>query len=460
VDVGTLNGTYANPTPPPANITTNLRAGDVEVRYRLVRADNSSSCNYGNQCDLIGSGSGPNISFSTQGTSGSPHLPITVNSAGNAVAIQIRLRNAVNHTNANCRGNNFNNNCRWFYTGNGMVSTSVAPTNAQILAAPIQRAFRGNTLRSSSVQWLQLTQDSDCDGVYNYVNLQAAAARTGGNRCFLVDMGLKGGIAGSANEDAILFNDGVGSSQMGSIDCDPNINQGQVLIDGVIRGCGPWYSQHPFDWNPLCPPANNIFTTPNPGAPWNDGRWPPLRCIKTRPTGSMNQLERGLKGRFFGDQNTNQCPGGASGGPAFIKGRNYWDKDTTNGYVGVPPLGYAEPGQATHFDKGDPRIVTIFLTTTEAFASSGQNTYPITGFIQVYITGFGRVNGSGVQRNDDPCPGNTPPVDLDLSGGNSSGYAVWGHIINYVIPAPGATPSGRICNPGASAQPCVAVLVE
>jgi hypothetical protein len=171
----------------------------------------------------------------------------------------------------------------------------------------------------------------------------------------------------------------------------------------------------------------------------------------------MNQLERGLDGRFFGNQNTNQCPPAA---PGFVKGRNYWDKDTNNGYTGTPPYGYKEGSHDTNFNLGDPRIVTIFLTTTEAFASSGQNTYPITGFIQVYITGYGRIQGNGNINIDDPCPGSAYPPDLDLGGGNASGYALWGHIINYVVPGPRATPSGRICTPVESTQPCVPVLVE
>jgi hypothetical protein len=174
----------------------------------------------------------------------------------------------------------------------------------------------------------------------------------------------------------------------------------------------------------------------------------------------MNQIERGFDGRFFNDQNANSCPGGAAGGPGFIKGRNYWDKDTTNGYTGTPPLGFQELPHQTNFHPDDPRLVTIFLTTTEAFTGSGQNTYPITGFIQVYITGYGRINGSGGISPDDPCPGNTPPSDLDLSGGSAGGYAIWGHIVKYALPSPNATPSGALCNPTGSLDPCVPVLVE
>ncbi len=448
IDVGTLIGSY----PPPPPTTAPLAATDVEVRYRLVRGDGTSSCDYGNQCDLIGTGSGPTMSFATQGNTGSPHLPLTAQSEENAVAIQIRLRNAVNHTNADCRGNSFNDNCRWYYTGSGNpFGTSVEPTDAQILASPVQRAFRGNSLTSSSVQWLRLTTDQNCDSVPEFIDQEAASQPTGGNRCFFVDMGLKGGIAKDANEQPILFTDGGGSNQMRAVDCDPSIPPLQILTLGVVQGCAPLYARHPFDWSPLCPPQNSIFATPNPGTPWNDGRWPPLRCVKPQP-GSID-LEQGLDERFFGNPNANSCP---PAGPGFVKGRNYWDKDTNNGYAGTPPLGYQELPHNTNIDPSDPRIVTIFLAPKEAFSGSVSATYPITGFIQMYITGYGRVSGGGPIFVD-PCPGGAPPTDLDLSGGNNF---FWGHILNYTVPSPTATPSGVLCNPGASFQPCIAILVE
>jgi hypothetical protein len=269
-----------------------------------------------------------------------------------------------------------------------------------------------------------------------------------------MDMGLKGGIAVNSGDPTILFNDGVGPSQMGAVDCDPNIPQGQMLEDGVQTGCSPLYAKHPFDWNPLCPKANNIYTgypTGNPGSPWNDGRWPPIRCMKTRPTGSMSQLEKGFKLRFFGNKNANSCPADAAG---FVKGRNYWDKDTNPLNGGI--LGYKEGSHDTYFDPADPRIVTIFISPSEGFTGSGQDTYPIVGFVQVYVTGFGPMKGT----SDDPCQGSTPPVEIDDCKGSSCGYAIWGHLINYVVPSPSATPSGIVCNPGASLQPCVATLVE
>ena len=344
------------------------------------------------------------------------------NSHRNSIVMRVRLRKTT--VGATACGNNFSSTCEWFFTADGTVTT--APTDATALAKPVQRAFRGNSLTASSVQWLRLVADQGCDGSANFVDLEAGSLPAGSCSGFVADMGLKGGLAKDATEQPILFNDGVGSSQMGSVDCDPNIPQGQILTDGVQFGCGPLYARHPFDnvYVPLCPAANSIFSgypAGNPGPPWNDGRWPPIRCVKTRPTGSMNQLEDGLNLRFFNDKNNPSCPADTA---AFAKGRNYWDKDTNaaNGQL----YGYKEGAHDTNFNPNDPRIVTIFLVPTEAFAGNGQNTYPIAGFVQVYITGYGRIQGNGSVNIDDPCPGSAPPADLDLSGGNSSGEAMWG----------------------------------
>jgi hypothetical protein len=100
--------------------------------------------------------------------------------------------------------------------------------------------------------------------------------------------------------------------------------------------------------------------------------------------------------------------------------------------------------------------VTIFIAPTEAFAASGQNTYPIAGFVEVYVTGFGPMKSN---TPDDPCA-TAAPAEIDDCQGSSCGYAVWGHLVNYSVPSPQATPSGNPCKPGASLQPCVATLVE
>ncbi len=128
-----------------------------------------------------------------------------------------------------------------------------------------------------------------------------------------MDMGLKGGIAVDANEQPILFNDGVGPSQMGVGRLRPEHSRRvRMLTTASLTGCnrpgtpgirstGTLSARRRTTSSPATRPAI-------PGAPWNDGRWPPIRCIKTRPTGSMNQLEKGFKLSFFGNANANPCP--------------------------------------------------------------------------------------------------------------------------------------------------------
>ena len=281
-----------------------------------------------------------------------------------------------------------------------------------------------------------MTTDQDCDGTPELIDRWRAASQPAtGNRCFFIDVGLKGGLAQSANEQPILFNDGIGSSQMGALDCDPNIPQGQILIDGVIQGCGPWYAPNRFDTVPLCPQQNNIFTLPNPGAPWAD--WPPLRCIKTRPTGSMNQLERGFDGRFFGNQNANSCPGGAPAGPATSRVATTGTRTRPTAIPGTPTSRLRRRHAQYELRAGRPADRHDLPDDTEAFTGSGQNTYPITGFIEVYITGYGRIQGNGSLNVDDPCPGKRAIRPISTSrAGTPADYAVWGHILKHARAEP------------------------
>lgn len=482
LDLGTLVGTYPNPPNPPA--TEALRAGDVEVRYRLVRADGTSSCDYGASCDLIGSGSGPNVTFSTQGNASSPHLPIAAGSGGNAVAIQVRLRSATNSSDPDCTGGSFNNNCRWFYTGTGVPSPSVPPTDVAILAAPVQRSYLGNLDRSGPIYWLRLNTDPDCDPENGHLeeplNPEAASQRNDtGPTCFAMDMGLKGGRAKDQDELSFTFNEGTGSSQMGSLDCDPGIAQGQILTEGVQFGCSPWYASNKFDTNPLCPGQNEIFDDPNPGPPFDD--WPPLDCVKTRPTGSMNQLLTGLNLRLFGVANNPSCP--TEDDPTkFYSGRNYWHNanNQNDGWTFYDDKGTATTADdfRNRINPDDPRLVNLFFTPYDSFTGSGQEVFPIVGFGAFYITGYGRLNGSGNFQGggpEDPCDdgnvgnpldglpygvGNEPPPDVINCGGSCSGTVVWGHFIVPVDTGGRSTPSDALCDPDESLLPCRPVLVE
>ena len=113
--------------------------------------------------------------------------------------------------------------------------------------------------------------------------------------------------------------------------------------------------------------------------------------------------------------------------------------------------------------------MTLFFTTYDSFTSTGNEVYPIVGFGNFYVTGYGEtINGSWKGgAPEDPCDdgnglalgaGNDPPPDIDMSRNTRW---VWGHFVKDVTPAPFTTGgTGALCNPEASFQPCVAVLVE
>jgi hypothetical protein len=465
VDVGPLIGEYG-PAGPAGNEP--LHDEDIQVRFRLVRGDGSSQCNYGNQCDLNGgNGQGPTLTYRTTGANPSPDLILRSNSGANAVAIEIQIKNSTNHTNANCRGNGFSNNCRWYITGDGVFGTSVAPTDAQILAEPIQRSFRGNTLTASSVQFLRLIQDANCDNAGDTLDPNSASALADGCAGFHMEMGLKGGKALDADEPPIIFNDGIATSKTGILHCDPNVSNGQSPIQSIDNGCPPLYKPHSFDTsifgNTLCPDQNDIFNVPNPGGVWSD--WPPMTCVKTRSTGSANQIDRGFDRRFFDNEGA-PCPLEPADG-SYVKGRNYWNTawNPVNAGNADPTRIYGftddTPARDANFHPDDPRLVTIFLVPTNFVVSNQDKTVPIAGFVQVYVTGYGRINGSGRLTNDDPCPGDQPALSEYDCQGSDCGNIAWGHIFNWVIVSPGGpTGNGELCAPTETLTPCVPVLVE
>lgn len=462
---GNWTGPCIDPATDPTATETRI-ASNVEVKYTLVygignNPNGNAICVFGSTCDLAPTGTG--LISATGGLDMSP----APNETRYHLALRIRLKETV-APGRSCTGGGFSGQCEWYFLGSGRVDSE--PNNQTIFNDPVQRIFRGDSVSAGPVRWLRLKADrSPCSspvptdefGFGGEEGNQPVSATS----CFVVEMGMKGGIATDADEPGVLFSDGIGASQMGYVDCTATGSQN--IVDEILHGCPPLYAPNSFNTSPFCPAQNDLFTQPYPGypnPPFNNGDWPPLRCIKTRPTSQGSDLVKGLNGRFFfpGDPNPppnppSMCP--SPNGNNFVFGRNYW-KHVVNG----PPFGYAEDDGSwmTHFDSRDPRLVTIFLTTTTSFSASGQNVYPVVGAIAVYITGYGRVQGS--RRNarlvpDDPCAG-PPPADVDLSGGSNGGRVLWGHILNAAILSANGTPSSRPCNPGGSTQVCIPELVE
>lgn len=444
---------------------------NTEVRYKLVAGNTSDQDD--DPPAAGGLDCGNNYQPDCELTGGSAPVALDQQYARHAFAIQVRLRflDPVPPGLPPECANDYNNNCRWFFTG--AVRTQNDPTDAQIFNNPVQRSFMGDIDLSGPIKWLHLGADTDspCDGAINLGvgpppgDTGEAASVPTGNRCFFVDMGLQGAIARDQDEYPIAFNLST-TSQHQLLDCDPNIPQGQI-DDAIAQGCEPFYKGHDFVQTPLCPNQNSIFNLPQP-APWQD--WDPKTCVKTRPTASGNQLKMGFNFRFFGDKNNPSCPADITpGSPGFQWGRNYWndannpnDTVTVNGvtydttYTELGPVGkhdYAIP-------EGDPRLVTLFFTPYDSFGFNGQQTFPVVGLGRFYITGYGRAG-----TIDDPCnggdmsgipgAGRLPPPDLNF--GNN--YFVWGHFVKDVVLSGSATPSGVLCDPS-SLTPCIATLVE
>jgi Putative Flp pilus-assembly TadE/G-like len=443
---------------PPVQTRTPAHA---EVRYKIVYGKVGPS---GSVCGT----------FPSTGCDLTPSWSTSVNFAAlsgqNALAIRVRLNNTTIGTGPGAvtcpSGSTFSATCQWFFTGAGR-STNV-PTDQFIFDNPLQRSFMGDPITSGAIVWLRLSQGNLVGGTCTptFPADPRAASATNGMHCFYMEMGLRGGLSKDQDEPPIAFNIS-DTSQHQLLDCDPSINQGQIA-EAVRRGCGPFYASNRFHTNPLCPDQANLFDLPNPGAPWDD--WPPLRCMKTRPTATGNQLKDGFMDRFFGVGNTT-CPADSSTG--YVPGRNYWHRDN-NLYDGTT---YAWDGdgnptlaKGNTLKPNDPRLVNLFLAPYDAFTSSGQGAYPIAGFASFYITGFGRTNGGGFQGGfSDPCTtgndgnllngnGSEPPPDLDYSGNT---FYIWGHFVKDVVPAAVTSgTTGVLCKPLISFMPCVAVLVE
>ena len=243
-----------------------------------------------------------------------------------------------------------------------------------------------------------------------------AASVQAGRRCFQVEMGLQGALAREQDEEPIVLNIG-DTSQTAVVDCDPSISN---IKDEILLGCGgddgsPTYRRHEFAVTPYCPSvsgAPQFFSLPKP-APWD--AWEPFTCVITQTSASANQITQGFNERFFGVSNNPSCPPDDA---QFKPGRNYWH-DLNNQFQGDPDGAGPEPSQFdywtfTRTSRGhdnrlrndDPRFVLLFITPYNAFTGQGNETFPITAVGGFYITGYGRLNGSGGWQGgapDDPC---------------------------------------------------------
>jgi hypothetical protein len=301
------------------------------------------------------------------------------------------------------------------------------PTTAEVLDAPIQRSFVGDIERTTPIKWLRLTVDPDCNLLTAddiIIDNDAASRPIGTTPCYLVDLGTSGGLARDQDEPPIAFNLGDNSSQRAYVDCDPSGDNPNIKSE-IQNGCQqPAYAANRFDTSPNCPDTAGFFTVPK-AAPFDT--WPPFRCVLTQ-TGNSNQVIQGFNARIFDRENNPLCPQDAA---TYVRGRNYWHRMNnmydaeTFAWDGTGPPGPNGASKGNTLSGLDPRLVTLFFTTYDSFSGTGNEVYPIVGFENFYVTGYGETrNGSLIY--DDPCnggddgdltngTGREPPPDLDYS---------------------------------------------
>ena len=487
VDIGSLEEDI--PPTPPDELVETRDGSNVQMRYCHVQTGETGpeACDrdlgaqeFGVDQDMQCSSGGPMVTCSTVlGT----HPLIATDSRENAFAIQIHLRHTSVPEDPECSNDpalDYRDVCRFFYTGAGYVDDNVPPSGAAVLGAPVQRTYMGSLERTTPIEWLRLTVDPDCDPVntpedwvigHDYPpdpEADAASQPEGATRCYVVDLGTAGGLARDQDEPPIAFNLGDNSSQRAYVDCDPDINN---MKSEIVMGCQwPPYAANKFDTTPYCPGHAGFFDKANPPM----AGWPPYTCVLTQ-TGNSSQVVQGFNERIFNKSNNPQCPDEDASMPAYVKGRNYWHRmnnmydEETFAWDGTGPQDPPLTAKGNTLRSDDPRLVTLFFTTYDSFTSTGNEVYPIVGFGNFYVTGYGEtISGSWKGgAPEDPCDdgnglalgaGNDPPPDIDMSRNTRW---VWGHFVKDVAPAPFTTGgNGALCNPEASFQPCVAVLVE
>ena len=257
-------------------------------------------------CDLTDSGTGQ---ISANGS-----LTFGPDQARYAVGLRVRLKETVVPGNPNCSRPSFNGQCEWYFIAPGRVLTQ--PSNAQILAEPVQQSFMGDEERSGPITAIRLYADRGCNspsGV-DYVDGEAASQPLGQTHCFFLEMGLKGAIAQDQDEPPVVFN--LKASQTSILDCDPDIPN---LKTEIVEGCAPTNAVNDFSQDPPCPSLSNWGQMLNPPAPY-DTEWEPYTCVLTQ-TGNPRQLLDGFLERLFGQSSpAPSCPTEVGPQPEWVKG--------------------------------------------------------------------------------------------------------------------------------------------
>ena len=202
-----------------------------------------------------------------------------------------------------------------------------------------------------------------------------------------------------------------------AIDCDPSKAN---LRDELSTGCTPQYT---INKGTPCQAAS-FYNFPQ-AAPWD--------CTVTQTGGSVGQVDDGMLCRTQG-----KCYS-----PRQCTSPIHWKDSNGDGKITVPE----------DIAPGDPRLMSVFVTSFGAFSGNGTQVIPITNFGTFYVTGWSR-NGGG---QGDPCSGQPGLPDPDPVPTKTGGWIV-GHFIKYVDNIGGGG-TGDPCD-FSSFGSCVVVLTK
>ena len=257
--------------------------------------------------------------------------------------------------------------------------------NMTFQTAPVQRMFVGP---DDPVELAQFIENGAT------VNSMAAGSHT-----FSVQIGVLPSlqVATSVGDPLVTLDANQSSSHTNALDCDPGIPN---FKSELASGCSPQYAPNTFaaPWYP-CPKPNSFSAQP----------W---QCVALQTASvSPSQLNDGISAR--------------TGNSSGCANPSHWSS-----FPNIPD--------------GDPRVITVFRVPFGAFAGSGNNTLPVTGFAAFYVTGW-----SGQGSNTDPCSGDDIP--------SGKGQLV-GHFIKYVDKVNNG-PATQPCDLS-DPDPCVLVLTQ
>ena len=232
----------------------------------------------------------------------------------------------------------------------------------------VQRAYSATDDRSGPIRAAQVWESGTA-----WANSLAACSATTPDCTY--DVVVKVGVDLNLSDAAETIDDPLVSLRFGAtsgsqnqaLDCDPAIAN---LRDEVASGCEPVYARN--DGTP-CPDTGTLWASPEP---WT--------CVAVQTGDATGQIWQGMNLRVHGEANPNDCL-------------------SPNNWADFPDL-----------DRGDPRIVPVFITPFGAFSGSGSATVPVTDFAVFYATGW--------HDSQSTCPGDDPAPEK----------SVVGHFIKYV----------------------------